>query len=178
MDILPIVHVSCGGDAREEGSTPLECGGCDTPGGKHFCRGVAGDSAVVGPIHHASRLFGAQESFVRGDADAAEIEAIGIPAGLDGRVCLGESVGVQSAGFVKEFEAVVVEMHKRTTQCPRQVPSPLPVPAIDALIDPARIVKEREERHDFGVGTVFLRDMKPVFHHPRPVGDSVMSTLR
>ena len=38
MDLLPNVHVSCSGGTRREGSTPLECGGCDAPRGKFFCR--------------------------------------------------------------------------------------------------------------------------------------------
>ena len=177
MDLLPNVHVSCSGGAREEGSTPLECGGCDAPGGKHFCRGVAGDSTVVGPIHHASSLFGAQESFVRGDADAAEIEAIGIPAGLDGRVCLGESVGVQSAGFVKEFEAVVVEMHERTSQGMGEISPTKTMAPVDRLIYPPRIMEEGEKFHHLDIGSRGLGNPASILYHPRPVEDAMRASL-
>jgi len=71
MDILPNLHVSCGGDARREGSTPLECGGCDSPGGKHFCRGVAGNVFVAGHVGLAFAVPEGAVGFWAGGALAA-----------------------------------------------------------------------------------------------------------
>ena len=98
---------------------------------------MTGDSAVVGPIHEALSLFSAEEPLVWSNPDASQIETVGIPARLDSRICVGESVGVQSASFVEKFKALVIEMHERTAQCAREIASALPVAVINALIDAA-----------------------------------------
>lgn len=115
---------------------------------------------------------------MRGDANASQIETIGIPARLDSRICVGESVGVQSASFVEKFEALVIEMHERTAQRARKISPTLPVAVIDLFIHPARIVEKGEKRYDFSVRTVGLGDLQSVFQHPRPMDDSVMPVLR
>ena len=71
---------------------------------------------------------------MRGDANTAEIESVGIPASLDRRIGFGESIGMKAAGFVEKFKAPVIEMHERTSQCPCKIPSPLSVSVVDLLI--------------------------------------------
>lgn len=139
---------------------------------------MTGDSAVVGPIHQIACRIGAESAGMRGDSDAAEIESIGIPAGLDRGISLGKSVSMRPASFVEQLEAIIIEMHKRTPERPSKIPSPLSVAVIDLFIHPPRIVEKREERHHFGIGAVCLSDAQTVLHHPRPVCDSVMSAMR
>ena len=52
------------------------------------------------------------------------------------------------------------------------------MPVVDLLIRAPRVVEEGKEGDQFGIGAVGLGNTQPIFHHPGPVDDPVVSPLR
>lgn len=75
-----------------------------------FHRHIPCPCTVVSPVKQAAGCSGAQPIGPRTDADAAQVEPIGIPAGLQRAGAVGKPVGVQFAGVIEKFEPLIVKM--------------------------------------------------------------------
>src|SRR4051794_12886613 len=75
---------------------------------------------AVGPTERLGTTggFGTEETRVRCDADAAEVEPVGVPAGLNGDVGVGPLVGVARAGVVEQAELGVGEVEEPAAEGP------------------------------------------------------------
>jgi hypothetical protein len=91
---------------------------------------MAPDSATVGPIQEFTCRVGAEKIFLWKNIHTTQIQAVGVPAGLNRWFGVCQPLCVQSTGFVEEFESLVVEMHKRSPQAVGQVAAALAVPVV------------------------------------------------
>lgn len=145
----------------------------DAPRCEHICRGMSAGSALVGPVQETACGIGAKKMPAWQNTHAAEIETIGVPARLNGRVGLGETIGVQAAGFVEEIKPRVVEMHKRASQGMGEISPAQAMAPVDRLIHPPRIVEEGEKFHHLEIGSIGFGNPATILHHPRPVEDAM-----
>ena len=120
-----------------------------------------------------ARGIAAEEARVRPDADAAEVQAIGVPAGLEGEVTRREPIGVEPAGLLEQRETPVVGMDQGAAEAPGQLAAPEPVPRIAILVHPARIVEQGKERDDLGIGAESFGQEAAVLVHAAPMQDTV-----
>ena len=81
--------------------------------GSQDCQGLeSGDGAGIRPVYERAGGIGTKPIRARGDSNPAEVEAVGIPAGLKGGIARGEAVGVKAAGFEELLETAVVEVNE------------------------------------------------------------------
>ncbi len=145
----------------------------DAPRCEQTCWRMSAGSALVGPVQKTACGIGAKKMPSWQNIHAAEIQTIGIPARLNGRIRLGETVGVQAAGFVEEIKPRVVEMHERASQGMGKISPAQTMAPVDRLIDPPRIMEEGEKFHHLDIGTRGLGNPASILHHPRPVEDAM-----
>src|SRR4051812_16501059 len=107
----------------------------DSPGLQHFGRPMAVPGALMGPGDEGTGGLGAEEAGGRGDADATEVEAVGVPAGGEGRVVGDPAVGVEEAGLEEEVEASVVEVDERAPERAGELAAAQAVVRVVMLVD-------------------------------------------
>ena len=76
------------------------------------------------------------------DSHPVEVQAIGIPAGLDGNVALGSAIGVILAGGNEELKFRIGKMEMAFPEIAGQRSGPAAVAVIAALIDPPDIMEQ------------------------------------
>jgi hypothetical protein len=96
---------------------------------------------------------------------------------LNGRVGLGETIGVKAAGLVEEFKTRIVEMHERTSQGMGEISPTKTMAPVDRLIDPPRIMEEGEKFHHLDIGSRGLGNPATILHHSRPVEDAMRASF-
>jgi hypothetical protein len=111
---------------------------------------------AICPLDHLRSLCGicAKAARVWCDADPAEVQAVGIPAGLDGDVGVCPLMGVPGTRAVEKPECRVGEVKQGTAQFQCVSGRAWSVIGVRALTDPLRVVDDREKLHDVDVGTV------------------------
>lgn len=120
------------------------------------------------------RCLRAEEAWVGVRADAAEVQAIGVPAGLDGRCCLSLAVAVFFAGLAQPIELAAVEAEQAVpVELYGELGSARAMAFVAAFIDALRVVQQREQPHHQRISSVMLHHMKSVSHHPCPVSGTM-----
>jgi len=160
----------CWGVARGAGTPP--------PPRQNLERFVASDGAVVGPVEQIPRGVGAQSVRTRKDSNPAQVQTVRIPARLQGRITLDQSIGVQTTGLEEQLETGVIKMHQFPAQGIGELCSAQTMAVVLILVDPPRIMEECKERHHLRIGSVQVRDLSAVFKHAGPVDDSMVATHR
>jgi hypothetical protein len=112
---------------------------------------------------------------IRGDADAAEVEAVGIEADAEGRVGLGFAAVVNPAGGHKEVHAGVIELDVAGgAEFEGEPGTTRSVLRIVEFIFPAGIMEEGEETDDLLVRRMMLAEIKAVPQNRAPVVRAVI----
>jgi hypothetical protein len=117
--------------------------------------------------------FGIHEAGMRCDADAAEVQPVGIPTGADGGVVVMVAGGVPGAGMVKEFEMLVGQIEEFSAQRERERGTACAVVGVVTIVFPAAVVKEGEKAHDRDDGLAVCGDDECIPLDPPPVGRAV-----
>jgi hypothetical protein len=120
----------------------------------------------------------AQPTWIRRDADAAQVEPVGIPAGHDGRFTRGVAVTMQAHRLAQMLEAGRVELvdHAVAAQLHCEVSRPAPVPGIATVVDALAVVQEREPRQQGRVDVQRSSQRPPMKPHPAPMRQAVDAT--
>lgn len=117
---------------------------------------------------------GGEPGGVRGDADTAEVESVGVEADGEGGVGLGLSTVVDSAGGDEEVHAGVVEVEMAVlAECEGEACTARAVLWIVTFVFAAGVVEKGEEADDFLVGRVLAGQEQSVAQHGAPVGGAV-----
>ena len=119
-------------------------------------------------------LVGIQEAGIRGDAEAGEVEAVGVPAGADGGVVGMGDVGVAVTGEAEGLKLAFVERHESGgVEFAGESGPARAVAGVGAVVEAARVMEEGEIAHDGGVGSGGWGKEEPVALDPPPVADPV-----
>jgi len=118
---------------------------------------------------------GGEKGGVGGDADAAEIEAVGVEADGEGGVGLRGCAVVDAAGGDEEFHAEVVEVEVAfVAEADGEFGTARAVSGVAAFIFPAGVVEEGEEADDFNVAGVVLAKVEAVAEDGAPVSGAMV----
>jgi hypothetical protein len=82
------------------------------------------------------------------DADARQIEPIGVPARLNGHVRMCQLMGMVRACLPKDLKIQIRQMDDSAAQFGRELRSPKAVIGIGALIDSSGIVEDGKKPND------------------------------
>lgn len=111
---------------------------------------------------------------VRGDADSAQIETIGIEADGEGGLGLGWAAVVDIAGGDEEVHACIIQVEMAgLAECQSELCSAWAVLRVPAFVFPARVVEKGEEADDLLIGRVESGKVEPVAADRAPVGWAV-----
>lgn len=132
------------------------------------------DAAHAGPLSQirVSRCLGAEHWNTRRDADSPEIQAISVPAGLDGGIPLCLAFCMMDAGVFQALELGIGQVQSGAEPV-RESCSTRAVIGVRTLTDPASIVEHGEQSDDSNVGTGLRREPGTVLEDATPVGDAV-----
>ena len=112
----------------------------------------------------------AQVLRIGADADAPEIQAIGVPAGLDRDVGIQEAVAVMGARKAQQLCLLVADRDEPLlAQGLDEGRGAVAVLPVRVVVPSARVVEEREERHHRATGAGLLCETQAVQAHARPV---------
>ena len=118
---------------------------------------------------------GGEEAGIRGDADAAEVEAVGVEANGEGGFGLGRAAVVDVAGGDEEIHAEVVELEVAgLAEREGELRTALAVLGIAIFVFPAGIVEDGEEADDFLIGGMMAGEVEAVAADGAPVGRAVV----
>ena len=118
---------------------------------------------------------GGEEAGIRVDADAAEVEAVGVEADGEGWFGLGWAAVVDLAGGDEEIHTEVVELEMASlTEIEGELRSAGAVFRVGIFIVPAGVVKDGEETDDFLIGIMMTSEVEAVAAHGEPVGRAVV----
>ncbi len=112
------------------------------------------------------------------DSHPVEVQAIGIPAGLDGNVALGSAIGVILAGGNEELKIRIGKMEMPFPEIADQFGSPMAVAVIAALIGPPGIVENGKKLYHLDHGSGPDREPAAIFPNPGPMGNPMDSVQR
>jgi hypothetical protein len=112
---------------------------------------------------------------IRGDADATEVEAVGVEADGEDRFGLGRSAVVDFAGGDEESHAKVVEVEVAgLAEFQSELCAARAVLRVAVFVLPAGVVEKGEEADDFLVGLVMADEVKSIAADGAPVGGAVV----
>ena len=118
---------------------------------------------------------GGEKAWIRGDADATEVEAVGVEADGEGGVGLGRAAVVDVAGGDEEIHAEVVELKVADlAEREGELRAALAVLGIAIFVFPAGIVKDGEEADDFLIGGMMAGEVETVAANCLPVRRAVV----
>jgi hypothetical protein len=107
------------------------------------------------------------------DPHSWQVEPVCVPADADRRIGADHAVGVTGAGLLQQAELVVVQ-RQELPEAAGERSAALSVLGIVAVVQPHRVVEEREQERDVGIGAVGLGgEVKPVPTDPLPVREPV-----
>ena len=139
---------------------------------------MVGDCPAVGPVEEVASRVTAQPMRGRSDPDAAQVQPVRVPAGLQRWFARGQAIGVQPAGFEQHLEPIVVEVNEASSKGLCQLGATQSMIIVPLLVDAPGVVENREKRSDFAVAAVQLGNAKTVLQNARPVNDTVISAKR
>ncbi len=93
------------------------------------------------------------------DSHSSQIEAVGVPTGLNCDVGMSAFVRVSFAGFIEQVEVLIGELNQSSSQCCGEVRCSESMLGIGCLVESLRIVQDREEGDDFEICSRLATDM-------------------
>lgn len=118
---------------------------------------------------------GGEEAGIRGDADATEVEAVGVEADGEGGFGLGRAAVVDLAGGDEEIHAEVIELEVAgLSEIKGELCAAGAVLRVGVFIVSAGVVEEGEEADDFLIGGVMAGEVETVAADGEPVGWAVV----
>ena len=118
---------------------------------------------------------GGKKVGIRGDADTAEVETVGVEADGEGGSGLGACTVVDLAGGDEEVHAEVVELEVAgLAESEGELRAALAVLGVTIFVFPAGIVEDGEEANDFLIGRVMAGEVETVAADGEPVGRTVV----
>jgi hypothetical protein len=145
---------------------------------RHEIRLIAQSGAPVSPIKEIASCVGTKKIGLESDPDSPQVKPIGVPTCLNGYITLGQSVGMEPAGFKQQLEIGVVQMNERSSQRPGISSPAIAVSEVGELIHAPRVVEERKKSDDINLGARPGRKPLAVFEHSSPVHDAVVAAHR
>ena len=118
--------------AREAGLRKVS----QTPKLKHLFGLYARLGTRMRPIDQRTPSISTEPLRAWPHAHAAQVEPVGIPARLLGRIAIGQTICMQSAGLIKQFKAIIIEMHECAAQLTRKITATLAVAVVSVFIHP------------------------------------------
>ncbi len=112
---------------------------------------------------------GAHVIFAGGDADSANIEAVGIPAGADRRVGGGMAGRVMTDGLLEQLEPVAVEGEDGRHDPVEHLRRAGAVAEVVAVVQSAGVVQQGEKAHHRQVGAAAFGEAQAEGFDPLPV---------
>jgi len=111
--------------------------------------------ALHGSLYEERRTRGlrAELVLIRDDAHASEVEAVGVPACLNGHVCLEVSITVSAARLFKERHLSIARGEELAAQLCGEGGAAVSVFRIPEVIEAASVVEPGEELDDERVCT-------------------------
>ena len=136
------------------------------------CAGLekALDSPVAGQL--ACRP-GAQKVRRGGDADPAQVQSIGVPAGADGRIIAVKLVRMAFAGAAEEVKSLVGQLEEDPPELRGKLGAAGSVTGIAIVVLPAAVMEDGKQPDHGGVGGGLRGKPQAVPLHPTPVGRTV-----
>jgi hypothetical protein len=125
----------------------------------------------MGPLDHAGFPCGLRTKTARVGLDAypAQIESIGVPAGLDGHVRLQGPVAVPRAGCDQQGQILRPKREHPTVELLRELGGPGTVSGVLELVLAARIMKKGEELDDVRAGSCGGGEPEAIGSDPGPM---------
>ncbi len=136
--------------------------------------------AAVGPVDGSWIAGGARAEAIamRDDADPAQVEAVGVPAGLNRDVRMSSLMGVARAGSMQQPEVFVGQLEQLASQRGGEFGSPRTVLWVRAFIHAFGVVKHGKQRHDLDLGTGDRAESPAVLQDPRPMRHAMNAVKR
>jgi hypothetical protein len=144
----------------------------------HEIRLIAQSGATVSPIKEVASCVGTKKIGLESDPDSPQVKPIGIPACLNCYITLGQSVGMEPAGFTQQLKIGVVQMNQRSSQRAGILSPALAVSEVGEFIHAPRVVEERKQSDDVNLGAGPGREPLAVFENSSPVHNAVVAAHR
>ena len=108
---------------------------------------------TYGPANHLgiARDFCAQQVWLGNDADARQVQAIGIPAGANRRVTVRAASGMPFAGFAEQRKLLVIKFERNAAELLCAGRTAWAVSGVVSVILAPAIVEDAEEPHDLHI---------------------------
>jgi len=114
----------------------------------------------------------------RSDADAEEVEAVGIEANAEGGILLGVGPVVDVASGEEEVHLEVVEMEVADlAELQGELGTARAVARVAIFVFPAGVVEEREQADHLRIGVVDAGQIETVAHDGEPMGGAMHGVL-
>lgn len=110
-------------------------------------------------VRNVWRGFIGQELWARHDADAAEVQAVGVPAGLNGDVRAHMVGAVTPNGAAQRIQLRAGEIVKLAVLAGGQLGTAFAMLGVASVMIPATVMQEREELHDKNICAAKLRNL-------------------
>ena len=145
---------------------------------RHEIRLIAQSGAPVSPIKEIASSVGTKKIGLESDPDSPQVKPIGVPTCLNGYITLGQSVGMEPAGFKQQLEIGVVQMNERSSQRPGISSPAIAVSEVGELIHAPRVVEERKQSDDINLGARSGGEPLAVFENSSPVHNAMVAAHR
>lgn len=118
---------------------------------------------------------GGEQQGIWGDADATEVEAIGIEADGEGGIGLGRAAVVDLAGGDENVHAEVVELEVTgLAEFEGELCATLTVLGVSIFVFPTGVVEDGKKADDFLIGGVKAGEVKAIAANGEPMGWTVV----
>ena len=111
------------------------------------------------------------------DADAPQVEPVGIPASLDRDVSFGEAIAVEGAGIGKMLKAAGWELKDRALKGFGEIGCPPAMVQVPAVLKPPGIVQIGKKLNGIRVRAGYLGQSQADGMNPLPVSGPVDACL-
>lgn len=112
---------------------------------------------------------------MRLDADSTEVQAVGIPAGLQGGVSRAATVAVPFDGVAERVELPALQIEVAAVERARERRTALPVMAISTLVLTAAVMQKGEELHHEEVRPALSAHGQPMVKYAGPMIGAVVA---
>jgi hypothetical protein len=134
-------------------------------------------STAIGFVHAglASRSLCAQIFGAWGDTDTAQVEAIGVPTGQNGRIPLGHAIAVVHTGELKQIHFFISGIKVMASQAAGKRCAACAMTIVHVFVESAGIVKKGKQFHHVPIGACLFCQHEAVCPYTRPVRDAVVA---
>lgn len=106
---------------------------------------------------------------VRLDADPAQVKTVGIPAGLNGRIGMQQTVAVLRNGDIQRLQLVIRQSEMPSLQGQRELCRTRTMSRIYLLIHALAVMQQGKQLDHEVISAGLVSEQQPVVSHTRPV---------